>query len=210
MNTTQRNRNKTQFIARFGVLLAIEAIFSFTPLGSLPVGPVVATLGMLPVVVAAITMGTAAGSLMGFFGGLFSFIVFTFMQPGLPTAFLFTPFHAVAGVGQNPASLLICFVPRVLTGTVAGALHAALKKAAPTRALLHSGLACLAGSFTNTVLVMGGAALFFAPQMGPTMEAVLLVIGGIILTNGVPEAILAGAVGFCVGRIRRRPPAPSV
>ena len=41
---------KTLFMAHFALLLAIEAIVCFTPLGSLPaIGPIVATLGMVPV-----------------------------------------------------------------------------------------------------------------------------------------------------------------
>ena len=97
------------------MLLAIEAVFCFTPLGSLPIGPMVATFAMLPVFVAAILLGTGAGTLMGFFAGLFSVLVWTFMPP--PTsamfAFIYTPFirsvnsRATAGVwwsAFSPAS----------------------------------------------------------------------------------------------------------
>ncbi|HBG55856.1 MAG TPA: ECF transporter S component, partial [Ruminococcaceae bacterium] len=39
---------KTLRLAQFAMLLAIEAVVCFTPLGSLPaVGPLVATLGMV-------------------------------------------------------------------------------------------------------------------------------------------------------------------
>jgi len=60
-------KNKTLFLAQFGILLAIEAIFCFTPLGSIPMGPIVATLAMIPVILVAILLGTKAGTLMGCF-----------------------------------------------------------------------------------------------------------------------------------------------
>ena len=69
-------KNNTLFIVQFSILLAIEAIFCFTPLGSLPaMGPIVATLMMVPVIITAILLGTKAGTIMGAFAGLFSFIV---------------------------------------------------------------------------------------------------------------------------------------
>ena len=64
--------SKIQYFTRFCIILTIEAIVCFTPLGSLPaIGPIVATLGMLPVIIAAHTLGLRAGAAMGFFAGLF-------------------------------------------------------------------------------------------------------------------------------------------
>ncbi len=112
------------------MLLAIEAVFCFTPLGSLPIGPMVATFAMLPVIVAAILLGTGAGTLMGFFAGLFSFLVWTFMPP--PTsamfAFIYTPFYSLGEFQGNGWSLVVCFLPRILTGTFAGLTYSGLSK----------------------------------------------------------------------------------
>ena len=47
-------------------LVAIEAIFCFTPLGSIPIGPIVATLAMIPVIIASLTFGKNIGMLLGF------------------------------------------------------------------------------------------------------------------------------------------------
>ena len=100
---------KILFLCSFASLLTIEVVFCFTPLGSIPVGPIVATLAMIPVIITAIMLGTAAGAAMGAIAGLFSFIVFSFITPG-PTAFLFTPLIEPG----NGWSLVICFVPRIL------------------------------------------------------------------------------------------------
>ena len=115
MATLSKKKPNTLFIAQFAILLALEAIVCFTPLGSIPIGPLVATLAMLPVIVAGILLGTGAGAAMGFAAGLFSFIVWTFMPPNPVTAFVFTPTAAPG----NFWSLVICFVPRILTGVVA-------------------------------------------------------------------------------------------
>lgn len=86
------SRKKILFLAQFALLLAIELIFCFTPLGSIPIVPglVVATLAMVPVVITAILLGTGAGAAMGFVAGLCSFLVWSFITPA-PTSFVFTP-----------------------------------------------------------------------------------------------------------------------
>ena len=86
--------SRLSFLVKFSILVVIEAIFCFTPLGSLPaLGPIVATLAMVPVIVTALILGTKAGAAMGAIAGLFSFIVWTFMPPVPPVAFVFTPFY---------------------------------------------------------------------------------------------------------------------
>ena len=67
MANSKYGSNKILFIAQFGILLALEAIVCFTPLGSLPaIGPIVATLSHIPVIITAIVLGTGAGAAMGF------------------------------------------------------------------------------------------------------------------------------------------------
>ena len=93
MEEQNSSRNKILFLAQFSLLLAIEAIVCFTPLGSLPaLGPIVATLSHIPVIITAVLLGTKAGAGMGFFFGLFSFLVWSFAPPSPAIAFVFTPF----------------------------------------------------------------------------------------------------------------------
>lgn len=193
-----RVSKKTTFMVQFSILLAIEAIFCFTPLGSLPAfGPIVMTTAMLPVVITAIMLGTAAGSLMGAFAGLFSFIVWTFMTPplSLPVAFVFTPIYPPG----NFWSLVICFVPRILVGTVAGLVFAALKKLPPKADWLRYVLAGLLGSLANTVGVLGGVWLFFGDAYAGVLgTAIHVIIGLSVLTSGLPEAALSAVVAVLV------------
>mgnify|MGYP000000507061 FL=1 len=204
-----KNNQKILHLAQFSILLAIEAIVCFTPLGSLPVGPLVATLAHIPVLITAVCMGTAAGSLMGFFCGLFSFIWWT-LNPGV-MGFVFTPFYAPG----NFWSLVICFVPRILIGTLAGLVFSAFRKVAeknPVADVARYVVAGIVGTLANTVLVLGGIYLFFgkpyAEANGVAFEALLGILCTVVLTNGILEVILGAlctlAVGKAVNRLATR------
>lgn len=193
-------RQKTVTLVQFSVLLALEAIVCFTPLGSIPLGPVVATLSHIPVIITAILMGTKPGALMGFFFGLFSFIVMTFM-PVTPTAFVFTPFYTIGEISGNVWSLVICFVPRILIGVTTGLTYKALTARWPQKDWLRFGLSGIVGSATNTFLVLLGMWLFFARPIETVLGgAIMALIGATVLTNGIPEIILGALVAYGVGK----------
>lgn len=195
MITESTARKKTTFLVQFALLLAIEAVFCFTPLGSIPIPPLVATLAAVPVIITAIVMGPGAGALMGLAAGTFSFIVWTFMPPS-PLAFVFTPFYSIGDFSGNFWSLVICFVPRILIGIVAGVCYKSFSKAFRKKApaLFLSGAL---GSLTNTFGVLGGIYIFFgrdyAAILDKSYELLLGILGMTVLTNGVMEAII-GAI----------------
>ncbi|HEX3038232.1 MAG TPA: ECF transporter S component [Oscillospiraceae bacterium] len=201
MNTSK----KTLFLTQFSILLALEAIVCFTPLGSIPIGPMVATLAAIPVIVTAVLLGTKAGTAMGFFTGLFSFIVWTFIMPASPVAFVFTPVSTVGNVHGNFWSLVICFVPRILIGVVAGlSFHGFSRLTAKFKkgyifAYMLSGIL---GSFTATILVLGGIYVFFgqsyATAIGKTVDLLLGILATTVVTNGVLEAVIAAIVTYAV------------
>lgn len=206
--SASEGRRKLLFLTQFAMILALEAIVCFTPLGSLPaVGPLVATLSGVPVVVAAVFMGTGAGAGMGFFFGLFSFIVWTFVPPS-PVAFVFTPFYSVGSVSGNFWSLVICFVPRILIGVAAGLCVKLFKKLSKGRAMpLFGGIAGAIGSLVNTLLVCGGIYLFFgrsyAEAIGTSFELLLGIIGTTILTSGIPEAVICAVVAAALTPVKK-------
>lgn len=187
------------------MLLAIEAVVCFTPLGSVPVGPIVATLAHVPVIITAILLGTGAGAAMGAFAGLFSLLVWTFIPPptSIAMAFIFTPFYSIGTQHGNVWSLVICFVPRILIGVVAGACFSLLTRMKWKSGFVY-GLSGALGSLVNTFGVLGGIYVFFghsyATVLGKSFDVILGVIGSIILTNGIPEAIIGGVAAFAVCR----------
>jgi len=201
-------KRKTVTLTQFAMLLAIEALVCFTPLGSLPaVGPIVATLGMVPVIITAILLGTGAGACMGAFAGLFSFLVWTFAPPNPLMAFVFTPFYMLGATHGNVWSLVICFVPRILVGVVAGACFKLFTRLNWKSGLAY-GLSGVLGSLVNTFGVLGGIYVFFghsyATVLGKGFDLLLGLIGLTILTNGIPEAIIGGVAAYAVCRPLRR------
>ncbi len=188
------------FLTQISLLIAIEFIVCFTPLGSIPIGPVVMTLSHLPVIVAAIVLGRKAGVLLGFIFGLFSFIVWTFIPPS-PVAFAFTPFYSIGAVQGNLWSLVICFVPRILIGFVAAYTFELLSKNTTNKTLAYV-VSGVLGTLVNTFLVLGGIYIFFGPAYATALdmgyELLLGAFGAVILTNGIPEAILGGVVALAV------------
>jgi uncharacterized membrane protein len=199
-------KRKTVTLTQFAMLLAIEAVVCFTPLGSLPaVGPIVATLGMVPVIITAILLGTGAGAAMGAFAGLFSFLVWTFTPPpsSIAIAFVFTPFYSLGTTHGNVWSLVICFVPRILVGVVAGACFHLFSRLKWRSGAVY-GLSGALGSLTNTFGVLGGIYVFFghsyATVLGKGFDVILGVIGLTILTSGIPEAVIGGVAAYAVCR----------
>lgn len=200
-------QKKTLLLVQFSILLAIEAVVCLTPLGSLPaIGPIVMTLAAVPVIITAIVLGTGWGALMGFFFGLFSFIVWTFMPPG-PAAFVFTPFYSVGGVEGNFWSLAICFIPRILVGVTTGIFYNLFKRALKGNSkydLVTFGVSGFIGSMTNTIIVLGGIYIFFgepyAADYGIAYTLLLSAIAGVVLTNGIPEAVLGALAAYFIGR----------
>jgi uncharacterized membrane protein len=201
MSNQTSSQKKVLFLTQFSMLLAIEAIFCFTPLGSIPIGVIVATLSMIPVIITAIVLGTGAGAAMGFFAALFSFIVWTFMPPNPIVAFVFTP---VAN-GGNFWSILICFVPRILVGVVAGAsfrAFSAVFEKHPKWQPIGYALSGILGSMANTVFVLGGIYAFFgrsyAGAIGKAYDVLLTLLGVTFVTNGLAEATLGAVAAVAV------------
>ena len=209
-SNNKTNRKKILFLVQFAILLALEALICFTPiLGSIPFTPVVvATTAMLPVIITSLLLGTAAGTFMGFFAGLFSLIVWTFTPPNPAIAFLFSPFYSLGEIQGNFYSILICFIPRILIGTFSGLVFYVLKnimnKNKISETVLYA-ICGIAGSLANTVFVLAGWYLFFAKEIAQAFEWELSAVfnGAVIftfVTNGIPELIVSAivAVGVCM------------
>lgn len=181
------------------LIIAILAIFCFTPLGSIPIGPIVATTAMIPVVISSLTFGEKTGMIVGFAFGLFSFIYWTFILPAFPTAFLFTPFAESVGYKGNVGSLVICFLPRILIGVTPILVSNLFKKS-----ILGDVLGAIVGSLTNTILVITFIYVFFGNE-NPVIagKELLTVLATTIVANGIPEAIICAIVCPPVARVLR-------
>lgn len=195
---------KTQSMVETAMFAVIVVVLAFTPfLGYIPLGFTRATTIHIPVILASILLGPKRGGIIGGVFGLTSLINNT-VSP-TPTSFVFSPFYSVGEVSGNFWSLIICFVPRILVGVVPYFVYRLIKRAAPKKEALSLGIAGVAGSLTNTVLVMNMIYIFFAGDYAAANETAVNALYGFILTvigtNGVPEAIVAAIITAAVGKI---------
>ncbi len=190
-------------LAQLALFSALIILLAFIPgIGYIPLGVTRATIIHVPVIIGSIIFGPKKGAILGGVFGLTSLINNT-MAPTV-TSFVFTPFYESAGVGGNPLSLVICFIPRILIGVVPYFVFKGLMrlfnkiKGKETVSLVVAGIC---GAMTNTILVMSMIYLFFgesyASANGISHDALLGFILGVVGVNGVLEAITA-AVLTCV------------
>ena len=192
--------NKTRNLVLAAVFMAIIIIMAFTPFGYIPLGFMNATIIHVPVIIGAIILGPKYGGFLGLVFGLTSLWKNTYMPNA--TSFVFSPFIKIGEYGGNFWSLVICLVPRILIGIVAYYVFRGIMrtlKANKARRSIALAAAAVAGSLTNTLLVMNLIYLCFGKEYGAAArglsEGIYAVILGIICMNGVPEAIVAGVFG---------------
>ncbi|MDA3730606.1 ECF transporter S component [Niameybacter massiliensis] len=197
-----KSLKNTKFLTLLGVLLAIEILLAFTPLGFVPLGFTKATTVHIPVIIGAIFLGPVGGAILGLAFGIMSVIINT-MTPAL-TSFVFSPFITIAGSEGNIWSLVIALVPRTLIGITAFYSYKWVSKMNKGNVLAYI-VAGVVGSLTNTILVMGGIYLFFGQQYAAAkevaFEALFGVIMGIVGMNGIPEAIVAAIIVATVCKV---------
>lgn len=197
--------NKTRNLVLAAVFAAIIVILAFTPLGYIPLGFMNATIIQVPVIIGAIILGPKYGGFLGMVFGLTSLWKNTYMPN--PTSFVFSPFIKVGEYGGNFGSLIICMVPRILVGIVAYYVFRAVIKALGSKTgkrTIALAAAGVAGSLTNTLLVMNLIYFLFGKEYGQAAkgltDGIYSVILGIICINGIPEAIVAGILTVAVSQ----------
>jgi len=166
-------QDRTRKLVVTGVLGAIAILLGITRWGFIPwFGGVSLTIMHVPVIIAAILEGPFVGIGVGLIFGIFSMIQAA-VAPNGPTDIWFT----------NP---LLSVVPRLFIGPVAFVVWKALQKV-PVVGLIAAGIA---GSLTNTILVLGVIGL-----MGLLPWEVL---GGIVVANGLLEAGVSAVITLVV------------
>ena len=194
-------------VALFAALIVALAFLPF--IGYIPLGFTKATTIHIPVFFGSILLGPKKGAFLGGVFGLTSLINNTLYPTA--TSFVFSPFYSAGAFKGGWASLVICFVPRILVGVtpwlVWRLLGPGLGKSRTGR-LFSLGLAGFVGALTNTLLVMNGIFLFYgdtwAAAQNKAGQFVYGLILGVIGINGVPEALVAAVLtAFVTGALLR-------
>lgn len=203
MKKTQ-NKQKIARIVIMGLLTAILVVMSFTPLGYLNIGLLSITLNIIPVAIAALTMGPVGGAAVGAVFGLTSFL--QCVGIGIPSAFGVTLFSI------NPLlTVITCFVPRVLDGFLLGYIHKLVSK------LSNSYVSCFvtgfAAAFLNTLFFMLSLMLCFGRteyimEMRGEMNIIAFMcafVGINAVFEMIASTIVTGAVGTALIKARLIP-----
>ena len=191
----------TKQITLLGLLTAFVVIFSFTPIGSIPVGPLSITLNVIPVAIGAIALGPIGGLIMGSIFGLFSFL--QCFSIGMPSSM------GIILANINPFLAFIQrFVPRALDGFLVGCIFRFAKKLTGAR------IACfITGFFTallNTVFFMSALVIIFGNTdyvkglIGGrnVIVAVCAMVGFNAVFEMITTTILTGIIGIALHRAK--------
>lgn len=198
----------TKSIVMLGVLAAMVMLFSFTPIGSIPIGPLVITLNVIPVAIAAVALGPVGGAIIGAVFGMFSFL--QCFGIGIPSGM------GAVLVQINPFFAFVQrFIPRALDGFLAGLIFNAVAKATDVR------LSCFVTGFCTALMNTAFFMLSLVFLFGNTEyvqglmkgKSVLPFIVSFVGINAVVEMITAtivtGAVGFALYQAKLIKPAQS-
>jgi len=117
----------TKSLVLLGLLMAIVLLFSLTPIGTIPIGPLSITLNIIPIAIAGIALGPWGGLIVGTFFGIFSFL----QCYGIGTP---------SGMGAILADIspVLAFIqrvaPRALDGFLVGLIYKGMTKLKAKRA----------------------------------------------------------------------------
>lgn len=164
-----------------GVLSGICIMLSITPLGFIPIGPVNATIMHIPVIIGAVIEGPIVGLAIGLIFGLTS-LIRAFTMPTV-TSFLM----------MNP---IISVLPRVIMGFASYYIFTGIFKSSKNKKISAMITGFLA-SLINTVGVLGAIYLIYGQRYVEAIGKIgspAKIITAIAVTNGLPEAILAGVI----------------
>lgn len=200
------------------MFLAIMILMASTPLGYVNLGFINATTMHIPVIVASIILGPKIGGFLGGIFGITSIIRNTMMPTAL--SFAFSPFVPIYGSDHGSwMAIIISIIPRILIGIVPYYAYKWLNKLTKdTKQPVTLFAAGVLGSMTNTLLVMNLIYFLFqqpySEMIGKAGTALYTAVIGIIFTNGLPEAIIAGiatsAVSVVLFRVIKRPTMPTI
>jgi len=172
------------------VLIAVSIVLSIPlnlgplrALGFISFGAISITILVVPTIIGAILEGWVVGLIVGGAFGLFSMFLATQQPAGSPDALFADP--------------VISVLPRLFIGPVAWLAYRSLRSASENVRLIG---ASVAGTLTNTLLVIGAISLrlgvpFFATLASVSINVILELIVGAVIVVAVVNAVRGTASG---------------
>lgn len=187
-----KNKEKTTKLVLLGLLTAILFVMSYTPLGYLKIFGIEITFNVIPVAIAAIALGTTGGATVGAVFGLTSFL----------QCIQGTSAFGATLLGINPIfTAIVCLVPRILAGLVAGALHKPMAKKLGKK--IPCFITGFLSAFLNTLFFMTALIILFGQsdyimgmRGGMNLLAFVCAFVGInAVFEMLASTLISGAVG---------------
>lgn len=203
-----RKNNHTEQMVVTALFCGIIIVLNFTPIGYIQLPLIKATIIHVPVIIGSIILGPKAGAFLGFVFGLTSLYNNTF-TPSL-LSFAFSPFIPVPGTAHGSwEALLIVFGPRILVGVTPYYFYEFISRfLSKKHDVLSFLLSGIIGSLTNTVLVMNLIYFLFRDAYGKVshipVNMVYNAVLTVILSNGVPEAVIAAILTAAVCKVLKK------
>ncbi len=187
-----------------GLMTAFLILFSFTPIGTIPIGPLSITLNIIPIAISAIALGPTGGLIAGCIFGILSFL--QCIGVGIPSgmgAVLFNISPALAFIQR--------FVPRALDGFLVGLIYKACEKRLGYRKSCF--IAGFFSAFLNTLFFMSALVLLFGHtdyvQGLINGRNIIVFVCAFVGVNAVVEmvvsTIISGFVGLALHKARILP-----
>lgn len=182
----------TRTLVITAVLIAISIVLSiplnmgpFISLGFIALGPTIAiTIMHVPAIIGGILLGPWVGMVVGGAFGLFSLFLASQQPAGSPNAIFVDP--------------IISVVPRLFIGPVAWLVYTGMKSFGMQLRLVGG---AVAGTLTNTLLVIGAIALRLNVPFLATLASVSInVVLELIVASVIVVAVVSALRGTASGR----------
>lgn len=186
----------THTMTQLALLVALELVVAYTPLGMIPVGPINASLLTIPVAIGAMLLGPVAGALMGAIFGATSFI----------NALQGKSAMGVALMSMSPVGYFVqAVIGRILCGLCCALIYMGVKKLLPKHTKLCCGIGAISAPLLNTFFYMGFMMLLFfnteyiqqkAAALGVTNPIALVI--AMVGVQGLGEAVTCCVIATAI------------
>ena len=189
-----KTKVNTKSLVILGLMTALTMIFSFTPIGSIPIGPLVITLNVIPIAIAAVTVGPVGSAVIGGVFGLLSFL--QCFGIGVPSGM------GAALVAIDPVLAFVQrFVPRLLDGIIVGFIAKGMSKV--TNNYVSYAVTGFFTAFLNTAFFMSALVMMFGNTelIQNLMGGRNIIVGCCVMVgfNAISEMISSTIITAAVG-----------
>ena len=191
--TNTKKRSNIYKMVLIAMFIALMLVMNFTPIGYITVtGAFSITLMTIPVALGAACTGISGGTILGFVFGLTSFL------QAFGIGFMIDP-SAGPLFNENPFGYTVtCFVPRILTGLIAGLVFSLFERKGKTGFYAFAISSALV-PILNTAMFMSSYVLFYSnTSFGGAVMTVLLTI---LTLNFLVELLVTTLAGTVISKV---------